>query len=425
MLIPSIDLVDGQAVQLIGGEKLAIEAGDPRPWARRFGRVGTVAVVDLDAALGRGANEAVIRELLELAPCRVGGGIRSLEQARSWLDAGAEQIVVGTRAEAQFLDQLPRERVVVALDARRGVVATEGWTRTTGACVTERLGELQEHCAGFLVTCIENEGRLRGVDFDFVRQLKQAAGERPLTFAGGVATAAEIAQLEAMGVDAQVGMALYRGDLDLAAAWTAGLRETPDRLWPTVVCDEQGVALGFVYSSTRSIRAALEEGIGVYESRRRGLWRKGETSGNVQELIRIEADCDRDALRFFVRQAGTGFCHREQSSCWGPARGLKKLEQTLARRLRVREAGSYTNRLFDDPELLGDKLVEEARELATAEGPDEVVHEATDVLFFASVKLAQSGLSWAAVERELDRRSRRVQRRGGDSKCREARHEDA
>src|ERR671918_2824037 len=97
MIIPSIDLQEGQAVQLIGGEaNKALDAGDPRPLARRYGLVGEIAVVDLDAALGKGSNAAIMEDVIDLAPCRVGGGIRDVGSAISWLDRGALKVVLGT-----------------------------------------------------------------------------------------------------------------------------------------------------------------------------------------------------------------------------------------------------------------------------------------------------------------------------------------
>ena len=117
MIVPSIDLQGGNAVQLVGGKALAIDAGDPRPIAERFRRVGEIAVVDLDAALGRGNNREVMQELVKIAPCRIGGGIRDVDAALSWLDAGATKVVLGTAARPDVLRHLPRDRVVVALDA--------------------------------------------------------------------------------------------------------------------------------------------------------------------------------------------------------------------------------------------------------------------------------------------------------------------
>ena len=417
MIVPSIDLQDGAAVQLVGGRDKALDGGDPRAWMRRFSTVGEVAVVDLDAALGAGSNSAQIEALCRMGPVRVGGGIRSYGQAAAWLDRGAERVVIGTRAEPELLSRLPRERVVAALDCRHGEVVVEGWRRGTGRDVAQRMAELAPYVGGFLVTFVELEGRLGGTDLERVPELVAAAGEARLTVAGGIRSCAEIGELDRMGVDAQVGMALYTGGFDLAGALAACLRsDRADGLWPTVVVDESDRALGLVYSSEASLREALTTASGVYQSRSRGLWRKGATSGATQELVAVELDCDRDALRFRVRQNGRGFCHRGSAACWGPSRGLAALEATLGERLASAPAGSYAARLFSDPDLLADKLREEAGELAEAQGAAEVVHEAADLLFFALSRLRAADVPLADVEAELDRRARAVTRRGGDRK---------
>jgi len=417
MIIPSIDLMRGTTVQLVGGEELAIEAGDPRPLLDRFSRVGETAVIDLDAATGEGSNEELIAELCRRGPVRVGGGIRDLETARRWLDRGAKKIIIGTAASPELLRELPRERVIVGLDSRDGEVVVEGWRKRTGRGVEERMRELAPFVSGFLVTFVELEGRLGGTALDRVRGLVAAAGDARVTVAGGVTRSEELAALDAMGADAQVGMALYTGALPLVDAFSAPLSsERSDGLIATVVTDEVGRALGMCWSSRRSLEYAIENGVGAYESRRRGLWVKGASSGATQELIRIEPDCDRDALRFVVRQAGPGFCHRDTESCWGEASGLRALEQTLQRRRTSPEPGSYTQRLLEDPALLASKLREEATELAEAAGKDAVVHEAADVLYFAAVAMARAGVSLAEVERELDLRAGSVTRRAGDAK---------
>jgi phosphoribosyl-ATP pyrophosphohydrolase/phosphoribosyl-AMP cyclohydrolase len=413
MIVPSIDLEAGHAVQLIGGEAKALDAGDPRPLARRFGRVGEVAVVDLDAALGRGSNAAVIEELIDLAPCRVGGGIRNVTAAIRWLDRGALTVVLGTAARPEVVAKLPRERVIAALDARHGEVVVEGWQKPTGAGVLERIAELRDLVGGFLVTFVEREGRLQGTDLEFARQIRDAAGTAAVTIAGGIASVEEVRELDRLGCDAQVGMALYTGKLGLAEAFTAPLKsDRPDALWPTVVVDERGVALGVCHSDLDSLRAALEQGRGIYHSRTRGLWIKGETSGATQELLRIDADCDRDTLRFTVRQQPPGFCHRNTRTCWGPDRGLGALARRLAERKVSAPAGSYTAKLFANPDLLGAKLREEAAELAEAEARDHVIHEAADVFYFTLATLARHGVDLSEVEAALDRRALKVTRRG-------------
>lgn len=412
MIVPSIDLMDGQAVQLVQGRRKVLEAGDPRPLAERFGRVGEVAVVDLDAALGRGNNTDLIEELCAMVPCRVGGGIRDRDGALEWLDRGAAKVVLGTAAVPEVLEALPRDRVVAALDAWEGEVVVKGWTERTGRTVYDGMRELRGLAGGFLVTFVEGEGREGGFPRDQIAPLVEAAGTARLTVAGGITTADEIAWLDGSGADAQVGMALYRGHLDLAEAFTAPLRsERPDGLWPTVVSDDRGGALGLVWSSLESVRTAIDEGIGAYHSRSRGLWRKGATSGAIQALVRIEPDCDRDALRFTVAQAGDGFCHTGVWTCFGPAQGLRRLERTIRSRRAEAVPGSLTSRLLEDGTFLRGKLVEEAGELGRASGVRRVVDEAADVMYFLSVALERAGVSLADVERELDRRSLRVKRR--------------
>lgn len=417
MIVPSIDLMGGQTVQLVGGEMLAIQAGDPRPIAARFGVAGEIAVVDLDAAMGRGTNSALIRDLLRAAPCRVGGGIRDVSSAIEWLDAGATKIVLGTAATPELLRQLPRERLIAALDARDGEVVVEGWQRGTGESILDRMRRLEGLVSGFLITFVEREGRLGGTRMDLVPGLVKAAGAARVTIAGGVTTPGDIAELDAMGADAQVGMALYSGQLELSQAIAAPLRsDRADGLWPTVIVDELGVALGLAYSSRESLTEAVRSGRGVYHSRSRGLWVKGESSGDTQELIRIDLDCDRDALRFVVRQAGRGFCHQGTHTCWGCAAGFSALEARVGVAAERSQRGSYTARLLSDPALLGAKLVEEAGELALAQGERDVWHEAADLVYFMMVAMRRGGVRLADVARELDRRALRVTRRPGNAK---------
>lgn len=417
MIVPSIDLQAGNAVQLVGGEKLAIDAGDPRPIADSFGRVGEVAVIDLDAALSVGDNTATIEALLQRADCRVGGGIRSVDAARSWLDRGAAKVILGTAARPDVLQHLPPERVIVALDARDGEVVVEGWRTGTGARILDRMAELRGFCSGFLVTFVEREGRLGGTDLDRVAALVQAAGDARVTIAGGVTTPAEVAQLDALGADAQVGMALYSGRFSIAdATWACLTSDRPDGLVPTTVCDTEGRLLGLAWSSAESLAVALNEGVGCYWSRKRGLWRKGATSGATQRLLRVDADCDRDALRFTVAQSGAGFCHLDTATCFGVHRGIAATESVIHARLRDAPAGSYTARLRDDPALLGAKLREEADELALAGPRDEVVREAADLLYFTLTRLAAAGADLSDVGAELEARRRKVTRRPGDAK---------
>ncbi|CEG37735.1 phosphoribosyl-atp diphosphatase [Plasmopara halstedii] len=207
--------------------------------------------------------------------------------------------------------------------------------------------------------------------------------------------------------------------VDAGQAFVHCLRtDRPDGLFTTVVADEAGVALGLVYSSKESILAAIASGRGVYYSRSRGgLWKKGESSGNAQQLIKIDMDCDSDALRFTVNQTGAGFCHLNTRTCWGHDNGLRALESVLFSRHADAPAGSYTKRLFEDAKLLRNKLVEEAQELAEAETIPDVAGEAADVMYFAMVRCVAAGCKLSDVEKMLDKRSLKVKRRPGNSKA--------
>lgn len=418
MIIPSIDIMGGQAVQLIGGEKKAIDAGDPFPIAEKFRLAGEIAVIDLDAAMGTGSNEELIKELIKIAPCRVGGGIRDVDTAVKWLNAGARKVILGTMATKEILSQLPKDRVLAALDSKDGEIVVKGWKVGTGKSVVSQIRELNDYVAGFLITFVELEGRLGGTDLERVKQFAALAVGKELTIAGGITTTDEIALLDNLGADAQVGMALYTNRLELADAIAAPIKtDRKDGLVPTVVCDEQGVALGLCYSNQESLRKAVELKRGAYWSRSRNeLWIKGEQSGAIQELLAIDVDCDRDTLRFIVRQSGKGFCHKNTRTCWGKDAGIGKLARLIKSRINSAPANSYTRKLFSDPELLKSKLIEEAMELVEAKTRLEIIHETADVLYFALVAMTKGNVSLSDIEEEFERRSLQLIRRGGKAK---------
>jgi phosphoribosyl-ATP pyrophosphohydrolase len=413
MIVPSIDIMGGRAVQLRRGREFVLEGGDPIGRLEEFSVAGEVAVVDLDAALGQGSNAELIREMVRRAPCRVGGGIRDLETARRWLDAGAVQLMIGTAATPEFCGSLPRERVIAAVDANHGEVVVEGWRKQTNVPVLERVRALAPVVSGFLFTQVEKEGEMRGFDGGAVEAVVRAAEGTRVVAAGGITTPAEVAELDRIGADAQVGMALYTGKLPLGDAVAAPLvKPLPGDVWPTVVCDEAGHTLGLVWSTRESVARAVAERRGIYWSRsRQCVWVKGEASGNTQQLMRVDLDCDRDALRFTVRQAGVGFCHLHRRSCWESQFDLADLERTLADRMARPIPESGTARLLADPGLLGEKLREEADELAEATSSEDVVRETADVFYMALVALARGGGTLADVRAELARRHRAVTRR--------------
>jgi phosphoribosyl-ATP pyrophosphohydrolase len=400
---------------MVAGKAVGHCAGDPLPLAKRLALAGRLTVIDMDAALGKGDNREIILEMVRRFPCRVGGGIDDGDTAMAWLDAGAEKVIIGRGATKALLAALPRERVVVALDVKAGEITTQSGS---GDTVFDRMEAFGDLAGEFLVTVVDKEGSLAGIDMTFVGSVADAAGKKcRVTVAGGIATPAEVGEIDRLGADAQVGMALQTGKLDLGEAIAAPLKsDRPDGLFATIVADVQGQALGLVYSDLESIKEAVKRGLGAYHSRSRGLWVKGLTSGNTQTLHAVKLDCDRDALLFVVGQEGAGFCHNDTWTCFGEDFGLPRLSRTIESRRSSAPEGSYTKRLLDDSGLLNAKLVEEAGELAAAEGKEAVAREAADLIYFTLTAMARAGVSLADVEKELLLRSRRVTRRSGDAK---------
>lgn len=194
--------------------------------------------------------------------------------------------------------------------------------------------------------------------------------------------------------------------------WSSLKIDSADGLVPTVVCDPLGTALGLAWSSQASLARAIQERLGCYWSRsRQEMWIKGETSGATQSLLGVALDCDRDTLRFTVEQAGSGFCHLGTDGCFGDDRSLGGFERILRERIATGPDGSYTRKLAGDPELLGKKLLEEAAELARAEGASEGAWEAADLLYFSLIAAMRQGAGLAGIRAELARRMNRIERR--------------
>ncbi|CAJ0836552.1 9655_t:CDS:2 [Entrophospora sp. SA101] len=205
--------------------------------------------------------------------------------------------------------------------------------------------------------------------------------------------------------------------INLADSFSCTLKsDRPDNLFTTVVVNESDEALGVVYSSIESIREAIKTRTGVYQSRKRGLWYKGSTSGAIQELRKILIDCDNDSLKFVVKQFGSGFCHLNTQTCFGSSNGLSQLEQTLLSRKASVPPGSYTQKLFQNPDLLKSKIMEEADELCAATSKEEIIWEAADLIYFTLAKCVANGVSLSDIESHLDKRAKKISRRPGDVK---------
>jgi phosphoribosylformimino-5-aminoimidazole carboxamide ribotide isomerase len=224
VLIPSIDLMGGKIVQLVQGERKALEFENPEEWIERFTSFPLVQLIDLDAAMGRANNAELVESFLQRLTCQMGGGIRSVAAARDILAKGAHRVIVGSAliqhgainvaAAQEFAEAFGPEKLVFAIDARAGKIAIRGWKDATQISPLQMIEALDPFCCAFLYTHIDTEGLMQGLPIGPVRELRQAT-HKQLIVAGGISTRQEIAQLHDMGIDAVVGMALYTGFLKL------------------------------------------------------------------------------------------------------------------------------------------------------------------------------------------------------------------
>jgi phosphoribosylformimino-5-aminoimidazole carboxamide ribotide isomerase len=224
VIIPCIDLQDGRAVQLVRGKRLALSVDDVMGLLARFERFPILHVIDLDAAMRKGSNGGWVQRLCERGKMRVrvGGGIRTAARAKRVLSWGADKIIVGSAAfkdgavNHAFLRELRRgvgrKRLMVALDTRRGKVVVRGWKESLGVRAQDVIRELEPYCSEFMATFVDNEGTMRGTDLAWYRELRRAT-KLPITAAGGIRTLREVRVLEKLGMNAAVGMAIYRGKL--------------------------------------------------------------------------------------------------------------------------------------------------------------------------------------------------------------------
>jgi phosphoribosylformimino-5-aminoimidazole carboxamide ribotide isomerase len=224
LIFPCIDLMEGKVVQLVQGREKALEADSPEEMLRRFAAFPQIQVIDLDAAMGRGANDDLVEMLAAKAVTRVGGGVRTVERAQALAGQGAFRVIVGTSAftaggpDITFLKSLVaaigRDRIVLALDSKGGRIVVKGWQEAMTFTAEEVIRQLEPYCSGFLCTYVDKEGMMQGTDLDWFRRLR-AATDLEITAAGGITTVEDIRALDRMRIHSAVGMAIYTGRLDL------------------------------------------------------------------------------------------------------------------------------------------------------------------------------------------------------------------
>ena len=419
MIIASIDIQGGKVVQLKQGEELVLQRDNPLELADEFNRYGEVAVIDLDAAMNKGSNLDMIKPILRRAECRVGGGIRSSEQAKELISWGAKKIIIGSaafRVDGKFAvnipflksmaDKIGRERLIVAVDARAGEITVDGWKTPTGLDLIEAAKAVEPFVGELLFTCVEREGGMSGIDLEPVRKLREAVSCL-VTVAGGVSTLEEATQIASLGCDVQLGMALYTGKISLPDAFIESLNWKKAEMLPVIVQSNDGQVMMTGFTDKTALAETFKRGNVCFHSRTRNkLWMKGENSGNVLTLVKMRTDCDRDALLAIAEPAGP-VCHTGAWSCFETNRKytIELLQKIVADRFRNPAPGSYTATL--DDKLVREKIMEEAEEVCTAKTKDEVIWEAADLLFFTTVLMTKEGVTIEEVLNELDRRHKK------------------
>lgn len=428
MVISSIDLKDGHVVQLKNGKDLVLQRDDSDALIDEFNKYGEVAIIDLDAALrntdekGNTKNTELLKSLLRRGNVRVGGGIRDVKKARQLISLGAEKVIIGSAAwnanrkdgepilNTAFLDELVkaigRQRIIISVDAINGKIAVKGWTETANISLIEGAREAEKYASELLFTCVEKEGCMQGTDMGMVKELRNAVKCRVVA-AGGVNSLEQVVELERMGCDVQLGMALYTGVVSLKDSFIECLDwKKTDGMIPVIAQSEAGEVLMMGYANKEAFERTFKDGKLTFFSRtRKALWTKGETSGHFLQLVKLRADCDRDTVLATVIPHG-GACHTGSWTCFtsepDAKSNMERLYATIADRFANPKPGSYTATLND--KRVREKVMEEAEELTEAEGKDEVVWEAADLLYFVSVLMYKEGVNWQDVYNELDKR---------------------
>ena len=317
MIIPSIDIMDGKVVQLKQGKEKIYEIENINEVIEKYKLFPQINVIDLNSAMGTGENKKIIKYLCKNIECNIGGGIRNVEIAQEYIDAGAKSIIIGTKANKEFLSKLPKDKVIVALDTKDGKIATNGWKELKEENIYEKMKELDNYCHKYLITNINVEGLNNGTDLEFFKTLVGKT-KNDIMVAGGITTIEEIKYIHKLGFNQVLGMAITSGKLDIIDCFTEIIDfEKQNGLIPTIVQDiDTKEVLMLAYSNKESIKKTYELKESTYYSRsKQDLWKKGEKSGNIQYVQKIYLDCDSDTLLYLVKQKGVA-CHRNKRTCF-------------------------------------------------------------------------------------------------------------
>ena len=224
MIIPCIDLMDGKVVQLVQGREKALEGKSPDEMLELFARFPQIQVIDLDAAMGKGSNNAILEHLARRATIRAGGGVRTVGRARELVEQGAHRVIIGTAAftsagpNFQFLSDLRTavgaSQLTIALDSKNGHIVVKGWQEATQWTAVDLISQLEPYCSSFLCTYVDKEGMMQGTDLHWFETLRQRT-QHELVAAGGITTLNDVQALSSLNVHCAIGMSIYTGRLCL------------------------------------------------------------------------------------------------------------------------------------------------------------------------------------------------------------------
>ncbi len=224
MIIPCIDLMDGKVVQLVQGREKALEGQSPERMLEEFSGFPEIQVIDLDAAMGKGSNNEIVKSLAARTKIRAGGGVRTPERAKELLNQGVHRVIVGTAAfsveglNTALLQEMSRavgpDRLTIALDSKDGYIVVKGWRESTHWTATEVIGQLESYCSGFLCTYVDKEGMMQGTDLAWFKSLRHATAHE-LIAAGGITTMDDVEELTRLDIHCAIGMAIYTGRMSL------------------------------------------------------------------------------------------------------------------------------------------------------------------------------------------------------------------
>ncbi|AYV78720.1 MAG: bifunctional phosphoribosyl-AMP cyclohydrolase/phosphoribosyl-ATP pyrophosphatase protein [Edafosvirus sp.] len=418
IFIPTLDISNGKAVLVKNGKVYKI-LGDPFEKAQFLSINNHFQVVDIDAAMNIGSNKEIIQKISKKYPCYVGGGIRTYQDAVDYLNSSARRVIISTALSHELVNKIRKERLIIAFDIdEKYNVFKDGRKGFMDKRLFDLIDEYKDNTEIITITFHHTEGTCTGIPMDQVKEIKDYILKYNirLVVAGGISSIKEIGDLIDLQVIPQFGSGFWNGKFTLGdifqciSAKVLNIKNVTfkeRKLIPTSIQSTDGQLLGEVFSTPESLKLSVDTRIATFHSRETdSCWIKGATSGNYHTVINIHYSCDGTALRFVVE--GNTFCHTGSESCFGdtdPARAsLKSMQRLLKKRMNSSEEKSYTKALLSDGFKINSKIMEEAEELICATDNDEIISEASDLIYFMLLYLQKNNVEISDVENELIKR---------------------